>query len=100
MLEQQEPQEASSYREVVAYGPEPDAYDLDRVVSTARQHDPNLAQDIAVALATEAYGLLRDLGGPDAPALARALMERHGDLGVSELNAVAKATVDLFEGDL
>lgn len=83
----------------MAYGPDPDAYDVDWVVSTARQHDPSLEQEVAVALATEAYGLLRDLGSGDAPALSRALMALHDDRGVSELNAVAKATVDFFEGE-
>lgn len=80
----------------MAYGPEPDAYDVDWVVSTARQHDASLEQDVALALATEAYGLLREVGSPDAPALARALMARH-QADVSHLNAVAKATVDFFE---
>lgn len=82
----------------VAYGPDPEGYDVEWVASTARQHDSGLPQDVAVALATEAYGLLRDIGSADAPALARALLRSHPDRAVSDLNAIAKATVDCFEG--
>lgn len=87
----------TSYRLLVPYGPPEAAYDVDWVASTARQHDPSLEQDVAVALATEAYGLLVEIGSADAPALARELLSGHPSLGVSEINAVAKATVDFFE---
>lgn len=82
----------------MAYGPDPEGYDVQWVASTARQHYPGLPQDVAVALGTEAYRLLCDIGSADAPALARALLLSHPDRAVSELNAVAKATVDCFEG--
>jgi hypothetical protein len=81
----------------VPYGPAADAFDLDGAVGAAMQHDPSLSHASATALATEAYGLLVEIGEPDAPALARALLRGHPELGVSELNAVAKATVDFFE---
>jgi hypothetical protein len=82
----------------VPYGPSEDAYDLDGVASAAMQQDPALAHDSAMALATEAYGLLIAIGSGDAPELARALLRGNPSLGVSEINAVAKATVDFFEG--
>ena len=80
------------------YGPSADAFDLDGVASAAMQQDPALAHGAAVALATEAYGLLVAIGSADAPELARALLRSNPSLGVSEINAVAKATVDFFEG--
>jgi hypothetical protein len=82
----------------VPYGPAEDAYDLDAVVSAAMQHEPSLSHSSAVALATQAYGLLVQIGEPDAPALARGLLGLEVGIGVSEINAVARATVDFFEG--
>ena len=70
------------------------AEDLDWIVSSARQQDASLDHVLAEQLATSALPLARGL---DAPAVARALMERYPDVGVSEINAVARATVEYLE---
>jgi hypothetical protein len=82
---------------VDTYGPDEASFDVEWVAGTARQHDQALTHDVAAGLALEAWGLLRGIGCSDAPALAREPLKAHPDAGVSELNAVAKATVDYFD---
>ena len=57
------------------------------VVAEARQKDPSLPEDVAALLAAQAL----ELGSADAPAMARALLDRDGSLDPSWANAVATA---------
>ena len=74
------------------------AGDVIGIVSAARQHDPSLEQEAALALAAQAQVMLGQGEAADAPALARALLRSHPDVDVSHLNAVAKATIDAVAG--
>ncbi|MEO6204075.1 MAG: hypothetical protein ABIO67_01640, partial [Mycobacteriales bacterium] len=62
--------------------------------ANARQADPGLPQAEASALAHEAWTHLRDLGGEDVAAIARALLAGPNAPEVTHANVIARAAVD------
>ena len=69
-----------------------DGYDLRVVALAARARDPGLPVETAEMLARRAWPLLQEVGGLDAPALARRLMAEAG-VGATPANVVATAAV-------
>jgi hypothetical protein len=72
------------------------ADDLEWIVSTARQRDPSMEHDVAVALAGDAVA--RVGAAQDAPDLARQLLAAHPDYGATAANVVATAAFELVTG--
>lgn len=68
-------------------------FDAEVVAVAAQQHDPGLPAETADLLAGQAWGLLREMGEPDAPALARALLAANPGVGATPCNVVAAAAV-------
>lgn len=72
-------------------------YDPAAVASASRAHDPGLPPETAQLLARQAADHLADMGGLDAPELARRLM-RSADVGASPASVVAAAAVAHCQG--
>lgn len=71
----------------------PAAYDAERVALAARAQDPGLPVETASLLARRAWPLLQDIGGLDAPELARRLMV-DARVGATPANVVATSAVE------
>ncbi len=67
------------------------------MAAAAQQQDPGLPAETAALLAGQAWTRLREIGELDAPALARALLAAHPDVGATPCNAVATAAVAYCE---
>lgn len=85
---------ASSYAEGErVFGPPQGTYDADWVASAAREADPGLPRDVAVQLAREAWGHLREAGVSDPAEIARRLLADNRAAGATAANVVAVAAV-------
>jgi hypothetical protein len=68
------------------------------VVSTAMQADPSLELTVANEMAARAIFLVEQQSEPDAPEVARTLLEDFEMYGASTASVVARAAVDVVTG--
>ena len=68
------------------------------VVATAMQADPSLELPVAQEMAARAIYLVQQHSEPDAPAVARTLLEDFSMYGASTASVVARAAVDVVTG--
>jgi hypothetical protein len=68
------------------------------VVSAAMQADPSLDLPVAEEMAARAIYLVEQQAEPDAPAVARTLLEDFEMYGASTASVVARAAVDTVTG--
>lgn len=73
---------------------------LERVVASAMQSDPSLDHDIAQEMAARAIYLAEQQAEPDAPAVARTLLEDFREYGASTASVVARSAVDWVTGQV
>lgn len=68
------------------------------VASTAMQADPSLELPVAQEMAARAIYLVEQQAEPDAPDVARTLLEDFEMYGASTASVVARAAVDIVTG--